>query len=62
MPYAMQRGRKQVLGMVEAGSLRILLDDRSPLPFTEDGVREAFQIVASRHAHGKIVVSMDTSK
>jgi hypothetical protein len=48
--------------MVEAGSLRILLDDRSPLPFTEDGVREAFRIVAGRHAHGKIVVSMDTSK
>jgi NADPH:quinone reductase-like Zn-dependent oxidoreductase len=63
MPYDIPKGRKQVLGMVEAGSLRIPLDDRSPLAFTEDGVREAFQIVASGHAHGKIVVSMeDTSK
>ena len=58
MPYDFPQGRKQVLDMMEDGTLSIQLDTKSPLPFTEDGVREAFAIVASGHAHGKVVVSM----
>jgi NADPH:quinone reductase-like Zn-dependent oxidoreductase len=58
-PYSIPQGRKQVLQMMQDNSLRIVLDERSPLPFNEDGVRQAFQIVASGHAHGKVVVSME---
>ena len=58
MPYDFPQGRKQVLTWIEEGSLKIPLDDSSPLTFTADGVRTAFTKVASGHAHGKVVVSM----
>jgi NADPH:quinone reductase-like Zn-dependent oxidoreductase len=59
MPYDVPKGRKQILDMMKEGSLKIKLDDKSPHPFTEDGVREAYRIVASGHAHGKVVVKME---
>ena len=60
MPYNVPQGRQQVLNMLEDDTLQVKLDKRAPgLPFTEDGVHEAFQILASGHAHGKVVVSME---
>lgn len=63
MPYGIPKGRKEVLDWMSNGSLKVVLDKKSPLPFTEEGVREAFQAVASGRAHGKVVVSIvDPSK
>jgi len=59
MPYDYPQGRKQVLDMMEAQELQIKLDDRSPHPFTLEGVKHAFGVIASGHAHGKVVVSME---
>eukprot|EP00581_Thalassiosira_minuscula_P010327 CAMPEP_0183702530 /NCGR_PEP_ID=MMETSP0737-20130205/597_1 /TAXON_ID=385413 /ORGANISM="Thalassiosira miniscula, Strain CCMP1093" /LENGTH=352 /DNA_ID=CAMNT_0025929147 /DNA_START=90 /DNA_END=1148 /DNA_ORIENTATION=+ len=58
MPYDEAKGRKQVLGWMQEGSLKIQLDDESPLPFTAEGVRSAFLKVGSGHAHGKVVVQI----
>ena len=59
MPYNIPQGRKQVLDMINDGGLTIPLDSKtSSLRFTENDVRKAFAIVASHHAHGKVVVSM----
>lgn len=58
MPYNIPQGRKAVLNMMENRSLKVKLDDKSPLPFSVEGVREAFRIMASGHAHGKVVVSI----
>ena len=51
-------GRKEVLEWMEQGSLKIKLDGDGPLPFTADGVRQAFIKVGSHHAHGKVVVTI----
>jgi NADPH:quinone reductase-like Zn-dependent oxidoreductase len=59
MPYDYPEGREAVLEWMENGTLKMPLDESSPLPFTADGVRQAFQTVASGHAHGKVVVSME---
>lgn len=57
-PYDEAKGRKEVMGWMEEGSLKIKLDDKSPLPFTAEGVRSAFLKVGSGHAHGKVVVEI----
>ena len=49
----------EVAKMVEDGSVKVVLDRDSPLPFTEDGVKRGFHIMQKRSGHGKIVVSMD---
>jgi len=59
MPYDYPQGRKQVLDMMNDKTLKIPLDEQSPLPFTAEGVKKAFEVVASGHAHGKVVVSME---
>mmetsp|Transcript_53213 Transcript_53213/g.129227 ORF Transcript_53213/g.129227 Transcript_53213/m.129227 type:complete len:375 (-) Transcript_53213:180-1304(-) len=58
MPEDVPQGRKQVLEWMNDGQLDVKLDESSPLPFTEEGVRKAFDKVASGHAHGKVVVSI----
>lgn len=58
MPYEEAKGRKDVLGFMEDGTLKIALDETTPLPFTKEGVCMAFQTVASGHAHGKVVVAV----
>lgn len=60
MPYDIPQGRREVLDYIHENKLRIPIDQRGPLPFTEDGVKKAFEMVASGHAHGKVVVSMRT--
>eukprot|EP00584_Thalassiosira_punctigera_P010438 CAMPEP_0172528010 /NCGR_PEP_ID=MMETSP1067-20121228/2536_1 /TAXON_ID=265564 ORGANISM="Thalassiosira punctigera, Strain Tpunct2005C2" /NCGR_SAMPLE_ID=MMETSP1067 /ASSEMBLY_ACC=CAM_ASM_000444 /LENGTH=353 /DNA_ID=CAMNT_0013311859 /DNA_START=105 /DNA_END=1166 /DNA_ORIENTATION=- len=58
LPYDEAEGRKQVLGWMREESLKIRLDEASPLPFTAEGVGNAFRKVGSGHAHGKIVVQI----
>lgn len=58
LPYEEAKGRKDVLEFLQDGSLKIVLDGEGPLPFTHEGVCQAFQKVASGHAHGKVVVSI----
>ena len=60
MPDKIPQGRQQVLQLMEQQILPIPLDPHSPLPFTAEGGRKAFQIVAGRHAHGKVVVSLES--
>eukprot|EP00903_Cladosiphon_okamuranus_P011471 g10804.t1 len=48
----------ELAAMVEAGRLKAVLDPASPFPFTADGVKAAFKLQASKHAHGKVVVTM----
>jgi len=57
MPYDEVSGRKQVLEWMKEGTLKIKLDGE-PLPFTADGVREAFVKVGGHHAHGKVCVKI----
>jgi 2-desacetyl-2-hydroxyethyl bacteriochlorophyllide A dehydrogenase len=58
LPVDEVAGRKEVLGWMSKQSLDVVLDKQSPLPFTEEGIRAAFQSVASGHSHGKVVVTM----
>ncbi|CAN0256241.1 unnamed protein product [Pylaiella littoralis] len=44
--------------LVTAGRLNPVLDPASPFPFTADGVKAAFKLQASKHAHGKVVVTV----
>ena len=46
---------------VVEGRLRPVLDPSSPFEFTEEGVREAFHLQESCHAHGKVVVAIADS-
>lgn len=56
MPYDEMSGRKEVLEWMKEGTLKIKLDGDKPLPFTADGVREAFVKIGGHHAHGKVCV------
>jgi NADPH:quinone reductase-like Zn-dependent oxidoreductase len=56
-PYNEVKSRKVVLEWMEKGSLTIKLD-ADPLPFTVEGIRQAFIKIGSHHAHGKVVVKI----
>jgi len=58
LPYDEVINVKEVLKLIEDGKLKILLDPSSPLPFTKEGVQEAFRIQGSGHAHGKVLVKI----
>ena len=47
-----------VLRLVRDDVLTVLLHNESSFPFTDDGVTEAFRVVRSGHAHGKVVVTV----
>ncbi len=47
-----------ILQDVEKNKIKIILDDASPVFFDTEGVREAMKKQASKHAHGKVVVSL----
>lgn len=49
---------EEVTGLVSAGRLKPVLDHRSPFPFTADGVKDAFELQASKRAHGKVVIAV----
>ncbi|CAM9952846.1 unnamed protein product [Sphacelaria rigidula] len=43
---------------VEEKRLKPVLDPASPFPFTIEGVKQAFALQASKHAHGKVVIKL----
>jgi NADPH:quinone reductase-like Zn-dependent oxidoreductase len=48
----------EVASLVSEGELRVPLDPQSPFPLTEAGVKAAFELMGSRHAHGKVVIEV----
>jgi NADPH:quinone reductase-like Zn-dependent oxidoreductase len=48
----------RVMAAVAEGKVRAVVDRGSPLPFTEEGVKEAFRLQGGRKGHGKIVVQI----
>lgn len=46
----------RVVQLAADGAFRPVLEPECPLPFTEEGVRRAFDLQKSNHAHGKVVV------
>eukprot|EP00416_Gambierdiscus_australes_P026545 CAMPEP_0171073724 /NCGR_PEP_ID=MMETSP0766_2-20121228/11685_1 /TAXON_ID=439317 /ORGANISM="Gambierdiscus australes, Strain CAWD 149" /LENGTH=365 /DNA_ID=CAMNT_0011530443 /DNA_START=9 /DNA_END=1106 /DNA_ORIENTATION=+ len=44
--------------LAAGGKLKAVMDPAGPFPFTTQGVRAAFHKQSSRHAHGKVVVSI----
>mmetsp|Transcript_2131 Transcript_2131/g.4459 ORF Transcript_2131/g.4459 Transcript_2131/m.4459 type:complete len:356 (+) Transcript_2131:191-1258(+) len=51
-----------VFAEVQKGSLRPVVDVRSPHPFTTQGVRDAFNLLVQRKGHGKIVIQVAKSE
>ncbi len=49
----------EIKAMVERGQLRPWIQDAARLPFSEAGVRAAFEMLQSRRTLGKIVLEMD---
>jgi len=49
----------EVCALAEAGRLRVVLDPAGPFPFTTEGLRAAYNLQASFHAHGKVVVEIE---
>lgn len=49
-----------VFKAIEEKQLNVCIDPLGPFPFTEEGVKQAFRLQASRHAHGKVVISCIT--
>lgn len=49
---------KGLLQDVVDGKLKPQVDPASPFPFTIDGVLRAFELQKSKHAHGKVVVTI----
>lgn len=60
LPSNMLEGMSRVLSLVEKEELRIQMDPTSPLTFSEDGIKNAFNIQSSGHAHGKVVVNISS--
>mmetsp|Transcript_17708 Transcript_17708/g.25984 ORF Transcript_17708/g.25984 Transcript_17708/m.25984 type:complete len:473 (-) Transcript_17708:491-1909(-) len=57
-PYDEINGLAQVLQLVQERKLKIVVDPVTPLPFSEEGAKKAFDVQGSRHAHGKIVLKI----
>eukprot|EP00986_Skeletonema_menzelii_P009937 scaffold4643_cov174-Skeletonema_menzelii.AAC.9 len=45
---------EKVSRLVEDGTMKIVLDPISPLPFSEKGVKQGFTVMQKRCAHGKV--------
>mmetsp|Transcript_4 Transcript_4/g.9 ORF Transcript_4/g.9 Transcript_4/m.9 type:complete len:359 (+) Transcript_4:1033-2109(+) len=50
---------EKVSRLVEDGTMKIVLDPISPLPFSEKGVKQGFTVMQKRCAHGKVVISLE---
>jgi NADPH:quinone reductase-like Zn-dependent oxidoreductase len=48
----------QVMAAVADRKVKAVVDRGSPLPFSQEGVKEAFRLQGSRKGHGKIVVQI----
>lgn len=49
---------KEVLDLIASEKLVVLLHPSSPFPFTEYGVKDAFRVMSSKRAHGKVVIEI----
>lgn len=49
----------KILSLVKEGKIRAVVDSESPHPLTTEGVQRAFQLLAERKGHGKIVVKIE---
>lgn len=52
------RQMEKLVALVDSGHLKPMIDPRCPKAFSLDGVKEAFHLVQSRRAHGKVVVEI----
>uniref|UniRef100_A0A7S1Z666 Enoyl reductase (ER) domain-containing protein n=1 Tax=Trieres chinensis TaxID=1514140 RepID=A0A7S1Z666_TRICV len=59
LPGDYAKGLTRILNLMSEEKLKIALDPGSPHAFSEAGVKEAFKIQGSGHAHGKVVVTME---
>lgn len=48
----------ELFALIEAGTVKVVLDGGSPRSFTTEEVRAAFKLQESGHAHGKVVVQI----
>jgi NADPH:quinone reductase-like Zn-dependent oxidoreductase len=48
----------RTMDLAGKGTLKAVIDSNGPFPFTTEGVRAAFRLQESRHAHGKVVVQV----
>ena len=53
------RSIAEVLRLVATGKLVVPLSEQSPFPFTEAGLKGAFSLQESGHAHGKVIVRIN---
>lgn len=53
---------KEVLALADSGKLRAPLHGGRPFSFTEQGAKDAFNLLISRRAHGKIVMEIASSR
>jgi NADPH:quinone reductase-like Zn-dependent oxidoreductase len=49
----------EVLAMVKDRTFKVVLDEACPFPFSEQGTKDAFNLMMKRRAHGKVVVQME---
>lgn len=52
---------KETMSLAEDKKLEACIDQRGPFNFTTEGVRDAFELLASRHAKGKVVIQVANS-
>ena len=48
----------RTMDLAERGILKAVIDPKGPFAFTTEGVRAAFRLQETRHAHGKVVVQV----
>ena len=58
LPAPRGNSLKRFLELLEGGTFRVVQDPSSPLPFTEEGVKAAFNTMISRRAKGKVVIDL----
>lgn len=51
----------RLVALADAGAFKVILSPESPLPFTLEGVTQAFKLQETRHTKGKVVVAVATS-
>lgn len=52
----------RTLALASENKLVACIDPQGPFEFTDDGVRRAFELQASKHAKGKVVITVSTEK
>jgi len=52
----------RTLTLASENKLIPCIDPQGPFPFTSDGVRRAFELQASKHAKGKVVIKVSCEK